>query len=135
MKAIHKSVIKGQAEMRSLIQQNHQLLIHQGKVEDIRGKIRRTKKLQTKKELQHFDFVHYRDPEPAAVIELKSTGLVPRLSEICSDWLFCYLKSSDISQLMMYSICADTNDDYFVEWRKQHNDGKTPAGRRYVDKT
>ena len=90
MKAIHKTVIKGQAEMPDLIQQNHLLLLHQGKVEDIRGRIWKTSKIQTKKVLQHFDDIHYRDPEPAAIIKLKLTGLVPRLSEVCSDWLFVF---------------------------------------------
>ena len=76
------------------------LLIQKG----IKGRIQKTKKIQTKKYLQHFDDVHYRDPEPAAIIELKSTVLVPRLSEVYSDWLFCFLKSSDVSHLKMYTI-------------------------------
>ena len=135
LKAIHEQVIKDQAEMHNLIQQNHSLLLHQGKVEDIRGRIWITHKIQTKNYLKLFDDHHYRDPEPAAIIKLKSTGLVPQMSEVCSDWLFCFLKSSDVTQLKMYTICAQNNDDYFVQWCKLHKDGKTAAGRRYVDKS
>ena len=35
----------------------------------------------------------------------------------------------------MYTICGETNDDYFLQWHKLHKEGKTLAGRRYVDKT
>ena len=51
LRAIHKQVIKGQAEMCDLLQQNHSLLLNQGKVEDIRGIIRKTSKIQTKHDL------------------------------------------------------------------------------------